>query len=208
MDALYPSLALPQLMIINQRTQQGIFGNANNTFQLSIEKNDTLTIYASGYNPVKICFKDSLPASDYYPLIKLSKQIIQLKEVAIFQKRDLNSIENDIKKLGYDPRKYKVTGITAWQSPITAMYEAFSKKAQSKRKVAELMNTDDRNALLKDLLYNYYLSGLISLPREQYDDFISYLNMTDRMMQSMSQYEMAVYIKARYFSFMHLYEIH
>lgn len=208
MDAAFPTLPVSQLMLINQRTQQGVFGNPDNSFHVIIQRKDTLIIYAAGYVSVKICFKDSSVTSDYHPQIKLTKQVIQLKEVSIFQKRDLNEIESDIKKLGYDPKKYKLNGITAWQSPITALYDAFSKKEQSKRKVAEMMNADDRRALLKDLLYNYYVSGLINLPTEQYDDFINYLNMTDRMMQTMSQYEMAVYIKARYFSFMHLYEIH
>ena len=48
---------LEDLMIINSRTSHGIFGLANGTFKLVIQKTDTIIIASTGYEFKRICFK-------------------------------------------------------------------------------------------------------------------------------------------------------
>lgn len=201
MDAEHPAFLLEQVMTINLRTQQGFFGNADNSFSIKIEKNDTLVITALGYRTEKICFRDSVLQEVYTVIVPLKKISITLKEATIFVPRSLSRVEEDIKKLGYSSKDYRLTGIDAWQSPITAMYEAFSRKERSKRRVAEMMNEDRRKELLREILANYSRAGLIELRYNEYNAFIDYLGLNEMLLKSFSQYELAVFIKEKYYNY-------
>ncbi len=204
MDLEFPALLLEQVMVINLRTQQGIFGNADNTFRIRIGKNDTLVVTAMGYRSEKICFRDSLSKDTWDLIIPLKKISITLKEATVFIPRDLPRIEEDIKKLGYDARDYRLSGLSAWQSPLTALYQQFSRKERSKRKVAELMNEDRRKELLREVLANYSRAGLIGLKYNEYNAFIDYLGLNEFLLKSFSQYELALYIKKKYYNYIAL----
>jgi len=201
MDKNFPSLLLEQVMVINLKTQQGLFGNPDNSFTIQMDKNDTLVITAFGYRSEKFCFNDSTLKDIYRIVAPLQKMSITLQEATIFAPRDLNRIEEDIKKLGYNAKDYRLSGVSAWQSPITALYQEFSRKERSKRKVAELMNEDKRKELMREVLANYSKAGLINLRYAEYNAFIDYLGLNDFLLQALTQYELALYIKVKYASY-------
>lgn len=201
MDREQPAVLLEQVMVINLKTQQGIFANPDNTFSIKIEKNDTLVITAYGYRSDKICFRDSVFSESYTVIVPLKRLSVTLKEATVFAPRSLWKIEEDIKKLGYTPKDYRLSGINAWQSPVTALYQEFSRRERSKRKVAELMNTDKRRELMREVLANYSRAGLIEMSYNEYNAFIDYLGLSDLLLQSLTQYELAVYIKEMYYRY-------
>ncbi|MFN8155677.1 MAG: hypothetical protein U0Y08_15675 [Bacteroidia bacterium] len=201
MDKNTPSLLLEQVMVVNLRTQQGVFGNSDNSFSVSILKTDTLVVTAIGYNPEKICFNDSTYSTSYKIVVGLKRLSRTYDEVTIMAPRDLNRIEEDIKKLGYRKSDYRLTGLDAWRSPLTALYEEFSRRERSRRKVAQLMNEDERRKLLREVLANYSRSGLIKLQYHEYNAFIDYLGISEFLLKSFSQYELAVYIKNKYLAY-------
>jgi hypothetical protein len=200
-DIEYPKLSLEHLMIISRQKNRGIFADSDNRFSIKIQSNDTLLISASGYELKKISFRDSMPRERYIVNIPVKKLVVELKGITIDRKRELKEIEDDIAKLGYSPKDFRLHGTDAWMSPITALYEEFSKKARARRQVAEWMNRDNRNTLLKELFRYYERAGLMQLPEDRYDDFITYLNFTDEQLQRFSQYDLAVYIRNRYYHF-------
>lgn len=200
-DYELPQLPLQFVMIVNLTTQQGIFANPDQSFSLTINRSDTIAITATGYAVRKISFRDSSGTSfRIYPA--LHRLTVELRPVDIFQKRNPAKIEEDLKSLGYNPREYKLNGLEAWGSPITALYQSLNKKERSKRRVAELENIDERNALLRELLRMYKASDLIELSDSEYDRFIEHLGLTDLMLNTFTQYELAVYIKEKYQGYM------
>lgn len=200
-DRENPQLRLEQVMVINLRTQQGQFAQSDNSFRVQALRNDTLVVTAIGYRIRKLCFRDSLRSDTIEIMVALERLSYELKEATVFIPRDLNRIEQDLKKLGYTPKDYRLTGVNAWQSPLTALYQEFSRKERSKRKVAELMNADRRRELMREVLANYTRSGLISLPYNEFDAFIDYLGLSDFLLRTFSQYELAYYIKQRYLEY-------
>ena len=101
-------------------------------------------------------------------------------------------------KLGYNEDDYMISGINAVSSPITFLYQQFSKKEQSKRKVAYLENEDRKRELLKELFRLYVDYEIIVLNDEQFDDFITYLNVSDEFLIRSSQYDFLVFVKDRF----------
>ena len=201
-DKEYPTLLLQQVMVVNQQSQIGLFGNNDNSFQLQIDKTDTLVISALGYARKKVCLRDSISKNEYHISIALDRLSYDLSEITVRRQRELRQISEDIKKLGYHKKDYQLTSVDAWQSPITALYQSFSKKEQSKRALAQMINNDNRRAVLKDLLYLYNLTELIRMPENEYNDFIDYLSLNDQQMQSMNDYDLALFIRDRYLVYM------
>lgn len=201
-DAEFPTIPLQQLMVVNQQSQMGIFGNNDNSFQIQIDKSDTLIISALGYARKKVCLKDSSGLNELRVSIGLNRLSYDLSEITVRRQRELRQISEDIKKLGYNKRDHKLTDVDAWESPITALYQSFSKREQSKRALAQMINNDNRRAVLKDLLYLYNLTELIKLHDSEYNDFIDYLNLNDQQMQAMSDYDLALFIRDRYLVYM------
>ena len=98
-------------------------------------------------------------------------------------------------------KKYSLEGVDAISSPITALYERFSKIEQSKRKVAEWENEDLRRDILKELFRLYIKNDIIDLKDDEFDAFIKYLNLSDTFIQNATQFELVMAIKGKYENF-------
>lgn len=190
--------SIPNLMVVNKRTQQGYFGNNSGYFEVDVRKEDTLIIAATGFTTIKVSFRDSIDRDFYKVSIALKKLEIQLKPVEIFTKRDLEEIQKDIETLGYNEEDYMLTGADAFSSPITALYQAFSRRERNKRMVAEMRNNDRRRDLLKELFRKYVDNDIIQLNNDDFDDFIDFCGVSDSFLKNSTQYEFIMYIKKKY----------
>ena len=196
-DALNTKIGLPNVMVANARTQQGFFTDADGTFTLNIQQTDTIVFRAFGYHLRKICMIDSVVKNNINFNVMLFRETYQLKEVTVFETRPTDSVMKDIQKLGYNKNDYMIHGSQAFMSPITALYQEFSKKEKSKRAVAEMMNADKRKSLLRELLFYYYRNSLITLSPDEFDRFIDFSNCSDDLLKSLSAYDLAIYIKKK-----------
>jgi len=190
--------SIPNLMIVNKRTQQGYFGTNSGYFELDVKRTDTLIIAATGFQTIKIFLKDSILDSSKNISIALKKLEITLKPVEIFTKRDLEEIQKDIESLGYEKEDYMLQGADVLESPITALYQAFSRRERNKRLVAEMRNNDRRRELLKELFRKYVDNDIITLDNADFDDFVDFSNVSENFMKTSTQYEFIMYIKKRF----------
>jgi len=186
------------LMIVNKRTRSGTFGSSDGRFVVRALRTDTLLIGSVGHQTRMITMADSVPKERYTVLIELRPIQVQLAEVEILPERTLKEIQKDIDKLGYKERDYRMSQVDALQSPITFLYQEFSRRERSKRLVAELENEDRKRALLKELLTKYVEYDIIRLSDEAFDDFIEFLNVPDDVIKGLTQYEFLLYVKKKY----------
>lgn len=193
-------LPLPRLMVISKRTNLGTFADAEGRFSISTFQSDTIMLSALGFKLKKICLRDSITKKQYYVNVPLEKLFFTLKEISVFADRNLNEIQRDIDKLGIK-KTFTANGLDAISSPITYLYERFSKFERSKRKVAEWENEDLKRDILKDLFRLYIKHDIIDLTEEEFDAFIKYLNLSDGFIQNASQLELTMAIKGKYESF-------
>jgi hypothetical protein len=91
-----------------------------------------------------------------------------------------------------------VTGINILESPITALYQAFSKKEQNKRWIQEQKYKDDQRQIVKELLRLYVAFDIIKMTEDDFDDFIQFLNMDDDFLKTASEMELILFIKDKY----------
>ncbi len=186
------------LMIVNKRTRSGSFGNSDGTFTVRALQTDTLLVGSIGHQTKMFTLTDSIPKGTYNITLRLTPLRIDLAEVEILPERTLKQIQKDIDALGYKESDYKLSTVNALQSPITFLYQEFSRRERSKRKVAELENEDRKRALLQELLQKYVQYDIINLSPEAFDDFIDFCDVPDLVIQGLSQYDFLVYVQRKY----------
>ncbi len=194
-------LPLPKLMVINKATGNGLFADSESKFSIVAKSTDTILFSAVGFKIKKICLKDSV-GTRFYVMVPLEKLYYTLKEVSVFAPRTLNEIDKDISSLD-SVRSFNrnFRDIEAIESPITYLYERFSKFARSKQKVAMWENEDLKRSILRDLFRIYIKHDIIDLNEEEFDAFIKYCNLSESFIKSASQFELVMAIKGKYESF-------
>jgi hypothetical protein len=186
------------LMIVNRRTRSGIFANTDGSFTTQARRNDTLLIGAGGYVTRTLPLAE-FPDEQLADLrLVLRPWHVDLKPVTVLPERTLKQIQADIAKLGYNEKDYRTTGVNALESPITFLYQEFSRRERSKRMVAQLENQDKMRELLRELLQQYVDYGIINLSNDSFDDFIDFCNVPENVLKGLSQYDFLVYVKKKY----------
>jgi hypothetical protein len=192
------------LFVINKRLQQGNFANPNGSFKITMRRNDVLVVGSYGYKNVEISIEDSTLQDSYYIEVRLSPLSYQLNTVTVFGERELEQIYKDIEDLGYNRKDYQTTGVDAVSSPITALYEAFSRRAQKDREAIRLMNESKRREILKELLAKYVDHDIIDLEDDEFDNFLDFCGVTDAQLKNLSQLDFVMLIKEKYTLFRQL----
>jgi hypothetical protein len=194
-------LPFQQLMIINKRTNNGVFADAEGKFSVNALQSDTLIFSALGYSTKKICLRDSVIKKKYYIEVELQKLQYTLKEISVFGTRSLSDIDKDIAKLDSTRRRRNFTDVNALESPITYLYERFSKFGKSKQMVAEWENEDLKKDILKDLFRLYIKHEIIDLSEDEFEAFIMYCNLSEEFIKTASQFELVMAIKGKFQAF-------
>jgi succinate dehydrogenase flavin-adding protein (antitoxin of CptAB toxin-antitoxin module) len=186
------------LLIVNKSKGKGVFGTQDGKFEITADKADTILVGALGYQTTKICMADSADQAIYRVKIYLRNISVNLKTVQVFPERELETIQEDIRKLGYDDRDYVLTGIDAMTSPLTYLYQQVSRAERMKRRAYEIINEDQKRMLLKELFGKYVDYNIIQLDETEFDDFIDFMNVSDAHLKAMTQYEFVLFTKERF----------
>lgn len=195
------NLPLPKLMIINKRTNNGSFADAEGKFSINAYQSDTILFSVIGFQTKKICLKDSVIKKQYHIEIEMQKLQYTLKEISVFGTRSLGEIDKDISKLDSTRRYRSYKDINGLESPITYLYERFSKFGKSKQKVAEWENEDLKRDILKDLFRLYVKSDVIDLSEDEFEAFIIYCNLSEEFIKTATQFELVMAIKGKFEAF-------
>jgi hypothetical protein len=186
---------IPNAIIVNNRTKTGSFGNSGGFYSIVCEKTDTLSITALSYYTRQLCMKDSVLKDVYHPTIFLDDRTYMLPVVEFISPRDLEAIEEDLRGLGFDENQFKTATVS---SPITFLYEQFSKRERSKLEVSRMVYEDKKRALLKELFHLYVDYDIIELTNEEFDAFIDFMHVSDDFIRQSSQYEFLIFVKEEF----------
>lgn len=180
-----------------RRLQLGFSTNKDGYFTTNMLKNDSLIIFKKGHVPTKVTFKDSTLRAEYTVTIQLQRTPQELTEVQISAIRTHQQIREEINRLyvrntDINPDARPLT------NPLSYLYELLSKHEKEKRVASKLETEEAKRIVLKNLfrLYNNY--NIIDLDEDEYDRFITYLNMPYSYLQQTSDYDLAVSIKRMY----------
>lgn len=191
------------IMVVNQQSGTGTFAAADGKFSIKAQRSDTIMITARDCAIKKICFRDSLSKNNFTVTVKLDSLHYELSDVYVHPQPSLPQIHKDIKELGNVPNTDTYKDVSL-MSPISLLYERFSRIEQSKRKVAQMEDNEKKSQVLKDLLHLYIKYDIINLDDKTFDDFIDYCNFSDSFIKSATDYELIMVVKQKYQVYMRL----
>lgn len=184
------------LMIINQSSGRGVFGLANGSFNVYANQGDSIVFSVEGYKRIGTTVRaDSNCQFKNTWYVEAAPQEIQ--EVVVKPLKTLSQIQEERSALAMRETR-TVTGLEMIQSPITALYETFSKKARNKRMVEEWKYADRQKAIVKELLQLYVVYDIVELDDEQFDAFIEFLNLDDYFLKTASEMELITFIQDKF----------
>jgi hypothetical protein len=184
------------LMVINRTTGRGVFGRPNGSFSVYASLGDTMALSVKGYPLITLAIYPDSNCQfkrDFY----IESNILEVQEVVVKPLRSLEEIREEREALAIRETRL-VTGIDVLQSPITALYQAFSRKEQSKRWVAEQEYKDDQRRVVRELLRNYVAFEIVDLSEEEFDEFIAFLNIDENFLKTASEMELITFIKDKF----------
>jgi hypothetical protein len=185
---------VPFADIAFRRLQLGFSASKEGFFTTKMLQSDSLLILKKGHVPTKLTFKDSVFRTEYSVVLILPRTPLELTEVQISAIRTHQQIRQEINKL-YVKNTDLNPDARPFTNPLSYLYELLSKREKEKRFASQLETEEAKRIVLKDLfrLYNNY--NIIDLDEDEYDRFISYLNMPYSFLQQTSDYDLAVNIK-------------
>lgn len=184
------------LMVINRTSGKGIFGQPNGNFAVYVKQNDSINLSVKGYYVIGFRVKpDSL--CQFHIEVPLSQIPSELAEVIVKPLKTIQQIKEERAALALRETR-TITGMEAFQSPITALYQRFSKKEQSKKKVAEMEFRDSKIRVVQELLRLYVAYDIVQLSEEQFDSFIAFLNLDEDFLKTASDIELITFIQDKF----------
>lgn len=194
-DSLRPQ-SFYNLMIVNRSTGKGVFGQPNGTFSVYASQGDTIALSVRGYPYISVIVNgndECRHEGKYY----VEHKIQDVAEVVVHPLKSLEQIKEERSSLALRETRM-VTGIEVLQSPITALYQAFSKKEKAKRWVAEQEHLDNQRNVLKELMRTYVAYEVIELSDDEFDEFIAFLNMDETFLKTATEMELITFIQDKF----------
>lgn len=193
---------LYNLMIVNKTTGRGVFGKPDGSFSIYVNPKDSIYFTVSGYKTmITQVIPDSACSFEYHGILDL-KEIIK-NETVVYAIKTLSQIKEERERLAQVETR-TVQGLQVVQSPITALYEQFSRREKLKKKLFELKFIDQMDQVVKELLRNYVSYDIIELSDDEYINFIRFLDLNEFFLKSASDYELILFIQEKYKHFREL----
>lgn len=190
------------LFIVNKTAGRGVFGKPDGTFSIQVNPGDSIYFTISGYQTIRMqavadssCRHEML---QYVNPLEYKKQ-----EVVVYPLKTLNQIKEERERLARVETRM-VTGFDAMKSPITALYQEFSRRERMKKKLAELELQDDINRVVKELIRVYVSYDVMDLEEEEFNDFIRFMNLNEEFLKISSDYQLVTYMKEKYIHYRRL----
>jgi hypothetical protein len=188
------------LMIINRTSGRGVFGQPDGSFMVYCNENDSINLSTKGY-PI-YGFRVKADSNHQMKITGiLENKIQEEKEVVVRPLKTLQQIKEERASLSMRETRL-VTGIEVLNSPITALYQRFSEREQNKQWVAKMEFKDNQTKVLKELLRVYISYDIVNLDEEEFEDFITFLNIDENFLKTSSEMELVTFIKDKFEHYM------
>lgn len=189
---------LQYAFVVNHRTQNGFFCDIQGEFSLKAYPDDTLLISQTGYLMEKVLLSNFKGNNPVILNLHLAMKPIQLPTFTVKAPKTYEQILHDLEQEERKKTSPATPLADALSSPITYLYQQFSRQEQSKQKIAALRSESAKKELLKELFTRYLLAHIIELDENEIDDFIQFSHIGDLYRKFETEYDLVVFIKERF----------
>ncbi|HEY8401652.1 MAG TPA: hypothetical protein VIK89_10340 [Cytophagaceae bacterium] len=180
--------SIQDALIINKRTNKIATTDKEGYFYVSLKPTDTLILYMVGYFPKLLHFSENDLKKQLH-LYYMKRNMQEIREVEIIAKKEAKEKEYKF--------PFNQEPATA-ESPITMLYEKFSRRYKQYRKIEELEKIKYYEQLRRERLRKSLIVQVTDLKEDEVEDFLKFAYFTDEYIETASEYELIIAIKKRY----------
>lgn len=209
---------IPYVNIYVKQTRRGTITNSKGHFILSARINDTLVFSSMGYKTQFAVIDDGFTDKNESLIMLLEKRYYQIGSVDIISLRRYEQLKYEVvnMQLPDDEFVYAVKNFPSRPvdidyhsragasdfglifSPITALYDAFSREGRERRKLQELLERDREQALIESKISIQKISRITGLDLYEAEDFFKWCNFPTEFILRLSDYELILLIMHRF----------
>ena len=195
LDTLNPQ-SFYNLMVVNRTKGRAVFGQPNGCFSVYVSDNDSVSLSVKNY-PI-VSFRVHADENCQFLLDTfIVRKATEIEEYVLKPLKTLAQIREERESLSLRETR-TVKGIDALQSPITALYQAFSKSAKNERWIAQQVYKDDQRRVVQELLHLYVAYDIINLSDKDFENFIDFLNINDEFIKTAKEFELITFIQDKF----------
>lgn len=179
------------VVVVNKRTNKVTLSGIDGYYYVEAEQQDTIIFYLIGYFPKNLYFPTQTEWRKQVHVTFLKPNIEELKEIEIVAKK----LQKEEKLL------YNQTPATI-SSPISFLYERYSKRYKQYRKI-EALEKAKYNRQLKEGRFNKeFVMSVTGLEEDEAIDFMKMCRFSNEFLETASDYDfiVAIHKKYRYYS--------
>jgi hypothetical protein len=201
--------------VYNTRTMRGTITNKQGEFRYFALPKDTLWFSSLGYYPFYLPITDSvsvisdtfylksrvfeIPDVNILALTKFEKLRYDVKNMKI--PKDLENANRNFPQINHDvmafyERNNPNFGLVL--SPISALYDVFSREGKERRKLAELMRQDAINQSVSEKFNPKMIQRITGLKEPELTQFIEYCNFSNEFLLKVPDYYLVEIILEQY----------
>lgn len=182
---------LTGLSVSNQQTKQTTRTNDQGVFFLWASAGDSLIMTSLEYGRMGMIWD----GQNREPVMSAKKQAIALQEVTITSKRS-EKIDKEIEAFLAEPKASKnMTGEEIFamvSSPVSLLYEMFSKEGKSRRRLAVTIQKDRKTDYANMRFNPQLVARMTNLKGQEIDKFMTFCSFSEDFILQASDYELAL----------------
>lgn len=218
-------LPLPYVNVYIKKSRTGTITDTAGYFLLSAKVNDTLTFSSLGYDRKYVVLTDSATDNMKPLIVFLDTKIYEINSVDIIALKRYKQLEYEITnmKLPDDDYTYaarnfpfrpadidyysrvNAPGFGLVFSPITALYDMFSKEGKEKRKLEEIQQKDLQNSAVEEKISPELIMDITGMSREETNMFLDWCNFSPDFVAKLSDYDLLSLIVHKYRQYKTIY---
>ncbi len=209
---------LPYVNVYVKRTRRGTITDTSGYFMISAMLNDTLTFSSLGYDKRYVVINDSASDNNKPLIIFLDTKIYQINSIDIIALKRYKQLEYEIVNMQLDDDDYvyasrnfpfrppdldyytrvNASGFGLVFSPISALYDMFSKEGKERRKLEEIQKKDNLNDVIDSKVSSDLIMKITGLSREETNLFIEWCRFSPDFIANLTEYDLITVIIYKY----------
>ncbi len=209
---------LPYVNVYVKQTRIGTITDTSGYFMLTAKVNDTLTFSSLGYDKKYVVLTDSASESMKPLIVFLNTRVYQINSVDIIALKKYKQLEYEITNMSLPDDDYtyamrnfpfrpvdidyysrvNAPGFGLVFSPISALYDMFSKEGKERRKLEEIQGKDYLAAILDEKVSTSYVMELTGMTFEETNEFILWCNFSPDFIMRLTEYDLISVIGYKY----------
>ncbi len=186
--------------VINPRTQAMGRTNATGAFYLDVKPGDSVIVTSPSHGRAGLRWNGQTKDPTLTMRRQLSDEVINLPVLTVRGKREAE-VRRQLEQILREPEARKnLSGeqiFSLAQSPVTLLYELFSKHARASRKAA-MISQQHRKRMLANYRVELITQRATDLQGETIETFRDYCNFNDDFVLQASEYDLTFAVLQRY----------